>query len=590
MFKRQINFEDFRLLKNNIKNPVSAQHRKYEALRAIILDQEDIEIVAKKFGYEPASLYTMLMDTKREECKLFPKNERKERSKKINGEEYASVIKFRHKGYSAKEIKETVVENGIKISTRTIERILKKCGFPKLARRSNKELGISKKGFELPMKAEHLNFEEIEKFTVDCPVAGIFLFIPYILETGILDVLEKSNLPKSSVIDAKSACLSMLLLKLLGGNRLSSIKNFDQEFGFGIFAGLNILPKTTYMNTYSCRCSEKMLENFQEEILKSLTSSYPEMYNSNYINLDFHSIPHYSKQATEEGLENVWCGAKHQTMKGANTVLAQDSSSNLILYSRADILRSEEASEVKKFVAHWKKIKGNVTETLVFDCKFTSYSVLGELNDDNVKFITLRTRSKSILEHANKIDKKEWTRVYIPIPKRKRKHASVHESKIVLSGHNKEIRQIIVKDHGRDKPTFIILNDFDLSIKDVLIVYAKRWRVENKIAEGVAFFNLNALSSPLMIRIHFDILWTFIADSLYHIFAQDLRRFENLLSPTIFRKFINMPGLVSYDGDNFQIKIRKRSHTPILLGVDKFAKPFRVPWLNNKTVEIIWTA
>jgi len=30
-----------------------------------------------------------------------------------------------------------------------------------------------------------------------------------------------------------------------------------------------------------------------------------------------------------------------------------------------------------------------------------------------------------------------------------------------------------------------------------------------------------------MIRIHFDILWTMIADTLYHRFAQDLRRFEN---------------------------------------------------------------
>ncbi len=64
------------------------------------------------------------------------------------------------------------------------------------------------------------------------------------------------------------------------------------------------------------------------------------------------------------------------------------------------------------------------------------------------------------------------------------------------------------------------------SIKDILGVYAKRWRIENKLAELVAFFNLNALSSPIMIRIHFDILWTLIADTLYHRFAHDLRRFD----------------------------------------------------------------
>ena len=127
-------------------------------------------------------------------------------------------------------------------------------------------------------------------------------------------------------------------------------------------------------------------------------------------------------------------------------------------------------------------------------------------------------------------------------------------------------------------------------MKDILEVYAKRWRIENKLAELVAFFNLNALSSPIMIRIHFDILWTLIADTLYHRFAQDLRRFETNIAPTIFRKFIDMPGRVIYDGNKFTIKIRKRAHTPILKEVEKLQKPFKVPWLSGKTVEIVWTA
>ena len=47
-----------------------------------------------------------------------------------------------------------------------------------------------------------------------------------------------------------------------------------------------------------------------------------------------------------------------------------------ILYTRADILRNEEADEVKKFVAYWKDIQGNVDETLAFDCRFSAYKVL----------------------------------------------------------------------------------------------------------------------------------------------------------------------------------------------------------------------
>ena len=90
------------------------------------------------------------------------------------------------------------------------------------------------------------------------------------------------------------------------------------------------------------------------------------------------------------------------------------------------------------------------------------------------------------------------------------------------------------------------------------------------------FFNLNFLSSPIMVRIHFDILWTIITDTLYHRLACDLRRFENNLAPAIFRKFIYMPGRVVYEGGKYFVKIKKRAHAPVLMEVKKLQTPFPV--------------
>ena len=288
-------------------------------------------------------------------------------------------------------------------------------------------------------------------------------------------------------------------------------------------------------------------------------------------------------------MEKVWCGAKNKTIKGADSVIVQDAETNMILYTRADILRKEESEEVLKFVKYWKQINETIQQTLVFDCKFTKYTVLNDLSNNNVKSITIHTKTKKIIEQIQNIGEENWEKVNLPIPKRKYQKVKVFEQNVKLTGCSMEFRQIAVKDHGREKPTLIITNDFELSTKKALEVYARRWRVENKISELVSFFNLNALSSPLMIRIHFDMLWTFIADTLYHILARDLRRFENNLAPTIFKKFINFPGKVKYDGVSFQIKIRKRSHTPILKDVEKLKQPFEVPWLDNKKIEIIWT-
>lgn len=569
------------------KNPVSNRQKQYETIRAITIEGASIEDAAKRYGYKASTVYSLLRDARAGKIELFPAVKKGPKQKRTKPDVCDKIIEYRKMRLSASDIQDRLVDDTNKISSRTVERILKDAGYGKLKRRTNKELGITTKNKIIPDRSEHLDFSELEPFNIDCPLAGCFFFIPYILESGIIDIVKECEMPDSSDIGSTQACLSMLLMKLMGRKRLSHIGTYDREPGLGIFAGLNVLPKPTYMNTYSCRCSESQVMNLQSKVITCLKKRYPDLYCSDYINLDFHSIPHFGD---ESEMEKVWCGARGKTMKGANTVFIQDSQSNAILYTRADILRNEEANEIKKFVTYWKTINGRVNETLVFDCKFTAYKVLDELEDDKIKFITLRKRYAKLIKDTLELPPNEWKRIHLSIPKRKYKKVSVHESEVKLKRCSNTFRQITVKDHGRNKPTFIITNNKDLPMKDILEVYAKRWRIENKLAELVAFFNLNALSSPIMIRIHFDILWTLIADTLYRRFAQDLRRFETNIAPTIFRKFIDMPGRVVYDGNKFVIKIRKRAHTPVLKEVENLQKPFKVPWLSGKTVEIVWTA
>ena len=212
-------------------------------------------------------------------------------------------------------------------------------------------------------------------------------------------------------------------------------------------------------------------------------------------------------------MEKAWCGARGKVMKGANTVFAQDGESNVIMYTRADILRREEAAEIKKFISYWQRVNGKVNETLVFDGKFTKYSVLDELTDMGIRFVTLRRRFASLLDQTDKTPSDEWERVHLSIPKRKYNNLLVHEGSVALKHCTKPLRQIIVKGNGRANFTYILTNNMGLSRRTVLEIYAKRWHIENKLSELVSFFNLNTLSSPFMIRIHFDILWTIIADT-----------------------------------------------------------------------------
>lgn len=569
-------------------SPITPAQKQYEAIRAIIVDGLPIDLVAEKFSYSVNTLYSLMRDARGGKLELFPsRGVRGPKQRQTPDYICSLILSYRKLDLSCNDIADRLQQEGYKVSKSTVSNVIAETQLPRLPRRTNAERGLTQKNQAIPERSTPLDFSTLEPFNIDTPTCGIFFFLPYIIESGIIDIIKTCGLPESNAIDATQACLSMLALKLIGNERLSHMDAYDHEPGLGLFAGLNYLPKSTYMATYSCRTSEEIVMQLQSKIISQFRIVFPSFYQGEFINLDFHSIPHFG---TESQMEHVWCGARGKAMKGANTLLAQDSQSNAILYTHADILRKDEPAAIKEFVTYWKKITNTLSETLVFDCKLTSYAVLDELATDNVKFITLRKRNKALLTKTLTIKDEEWSKLYLPIPKRQHKHCRVHESTINLPKCAQSFRQIIIKDHGRANPTFIITNNVDLPLKEVLIVYAKRWHIENKIAEMVSFFNLNALSSPLMIRIHFDMLWTVIADTLYHRFAQDLPRFEKVRANTVFRKFIDMPGKISFDGQQFKLKIRKHATTPILLGVQKLKNNITIPWLDNKQMSIEWSA
>ena len=224
-------------------------------------------------------------------------------------------------------------------------------------------------------------------------------------------------------------------------------------------------------------------------------------------------------------------------MKGALTLFAQDAASKLILYTAADIQREEADDQVLAFLSFWQKVQRGIKPTFVFDSKFTSYPKLSALNRQGIRFITLRRRGKTMVQMGSKsLD--PWQRIHIPHAKRKYPNPLVHESFIELPDYEGKLRQVVVRANGHEKPFFLISNDFTTPVELLVGNYARRWRVENLIAEAVKFFNLNALSSPILIKVHFDVIMTMIADTLYSMLAQKLRGFENCNAPKIHRHFV----------------------------------------------------
>jgi hypothetical protein len=306
-------------------------------------------------------------------------------------------------------------------------------------------------------------------------------------------------------------------------------------------------------------------------------------YDNKVVNLDFHTVPHFGDESV---LQKHWAGARNEVMKGALTLFAQEAASKLILYTAADIQKQEADDQVLDFLSFWKKTHRGLIPTFVFDSKFTSYSNLSTLTKLGVKFITLRRRGKKLLDHIEHLD--PWKRINIPHGKRKYPNPLVHESVVEMSNYTGQLRQVIVRGNGREKPAFLITNDFESPVELLVSNYSRRWHVENVIAEAVKFFNLNTLSSPILIKVHFDIVMTMIADTFYGMLSKKLRGFEDCDAPKIYRDFVRGKGKITVKGNELTVIYPKRAHNPILRSVPWHRMPESLNWLDGGRLKLIF--
>ncbi len=63
---------------------MSDEQRQYEAIRAVVVENEKISIAAKKFGYKTASLKSFINQVKTGKRKLFPKKKRGPKKRQIS--------------------------------------------------------------------------------------------------------------------------------------------------------------------------------------------------------------------------------------------------------------------------------------------------------------------------------------------------------------------------------------------------------------------------------------------------------------------------------------------------------------------------
>jgi hypothetical protein len=553
--------------------PVHDWQRRYEALRASLVERLPAKLVAERFGYTVAYVHFLRYQFLHGQIDFAePVPEGRVQRRRVSGDIRQKIKDWRGQRLSAGEISELLSDEGVDISVRTVERVLAEEGFSKLPRRTKLKIGLTVKGAEVPARAETVAV--LERGSVDSEGAGIFLFAPFMEKLHMCDIVADAGLPGTKTIPAMNYLLSFLTLKLLGTERYARVGDHAFDPGLGLFTGLTALPKTTALSTYSYSLDEVHLVRLQKAFVKQAMKAG--LYKDHVVNLDFHTVPHWGDESV---LDEHWVGTGGKRMKGALTLFAQDADSKLILYTGADIKKDEADDEVLEFLSFWKTTHRRISPTLTFDSKFTTYANLSELNRQGVKFITPRRRGKKLLENTDKLS--PWVRITIPHDKRKYPNPQVHESLIPLKGYEGSLRQVIIRGNGHEHPAYLVSNDLDAPVETIVGTYARRWRVENAISEAVTFFHLNSLSSPILVKVHFDVVMTMIADTLYSMLAQYLRGFELCDAPKLYRHFVRGKATVAMKDGRITVTYPRKAHNPILRSIPWHRLPQSLSWLDD---------
>src|SRR5437667_289583 len=160
----------------------------------------------------------------------------------------------------------------------------------------------------------------------------------------------------------------------------------------------------------------------------------------------------------------------------------------------------------------------------------------------------------------------------------------LHEDMVKLTGVSSRVRQIAVKNIGRDEPTLLITHDLATPARELFARYAERMIVENELDAYIGGFHLDALTSGVPLNVDLDTTLTVVAGNLYRLLALKLDRYQNATPDKIWRHFLDATGTLHITGTGVTCALNLRSHHPVLIDAGFADLEIPIPWWDGRTL------
>jgi hypothetical protein len=561
--------------------PRNTAHRQYEALRAYLVERLPGPEVARRFGYTYGALQQLVHQFRRQPNRRFFVDSPRQGAKADDAIRQR-ILELRKQNQSIYDISEALKNDGVPRTPVAVGQLLRKEGFAKLPRRGDAERPLGTK----PTAADRADARalSLEPRTVRTKFGGLFLFLPTLAEIGFDRVIGYCGLPGTQAIPASHALRSLLALKLFGTQRHLHVMSAVLDEGLALFAGLNVIPKRSFLTEYSCRIEPECYPKLTRRWFDALMGLG--LKHGRSFDLDFHTIPFHGEDAL---VEKHYVSKRSRRQKGILAFLAQDGEQRFFCYANSDLRKDQQDDEVLAFVRFWKERTGDLPEELIFDSRLTTHANLNRLNQQGVQFITLRRRSPQLLHELLARPPSAWRRIELAGVSRLYKTPRILDDQVTLADYTGPIRQITVTDLGHEEPTLLLTNQLRRSPAALIGRYAKRMLIENNIEDGVNFFHMDALSSAVALKVNCDLQLTLIASSLYRYLGQRIGHgYETVKSRHLFRDFIDATAHIDIGAKAISVHFQKRAHNPLLVAAGFDKSNVRIPWLGNRPLQLVF--
>jgi len=532
--------------------------------------------VAERFDYTPAGLQSLVRDFRAGKLDLFPQRRPGPRRAPAKDAARARVTELRLAGHSIDEISAALAHEGTPLNRTGVSEIIAEEGLPRIWRRPEHERGPVRRE-QLP-RAKVLDFDQLAAVS-PTRLAGLLLVIPDLLALDLPGVVHKAGYPGTREIPALSSVLGLLALKLTATRRISHVEDLAADPGAALFAGLATLPKKSSLTEYSYRLDHSRQRAFLAALDTQMIASGLATTDEAIFDLDFHAVMHWGEDPV---LEKHYVPRRSQRTRSVLTFFAQDSGTHNLVYANADLAKATQTREVLAFCDHWRQVSGADPAMLVLDQKVTTHAILGELDQRGVKFLTLRMRSPSLVRHIDNLPATAWTTVTLDRDAKHRKPKVCEAHQVKLTGYPGTVRQLIVTGLGHQVPTVIITNDHTTPTKALIERYARRMTIEQRLAEAIRSFHLDALSSAVPLNVDLDVALSVLAQATCAALRRRLPGYHTATPDTLQRHFLGVSGQILNHGQVITVRIDRRTHSPVLRSAN--LTPVTVPWWGSRTL------